>query len=105
MSVSPNVLAVLSEVAGSKRTDVYTAFDEVKEYVLAACDQLNEATGKAEELRSRLEKILAENVVDKVLDGVEVFGVGDWSWLCDKPEIEKHLATLSDALDEMDGAA
>ena len=42
MSVSPNVLAVLSEVAGSKRTDVYTAFDEIKAFALAACAALSQ---------------------------------------------------------------
>ena len=69
MTVSPNVLAVLSEVAGSKRdTDAFTAFDEIKAFALAACAALSQQ-----------------------------------AWLIDGDELEKHLTTLSDALDGLDG--
>lgn len=103
MSLSPNHLAMLSDVAGSKRSgDVYTALEEIEAYVLSACAYLNERADKADELHKRLSDILADTLLlDTLGDALD----DPAPWLTDEGEIQKHLTTLSDALDEWDGAA
>jgi GTP1/Obg family GTP-binding protein len=103
MPVSPNHLALLDTVVERKQAgDIYTAFDELKEYALAACDALNQQATKAEQLRERLSDILADTLMlDTIGDALDESA----GWLYDEGELKKHLAVLSDALDEWEAAA
>jgi hypothetical protein len=96
MTVSENVLAVLTSVADNRRAgDVYASLDEVESYSLAACDYLNKIADRTELLRTRLSQILTANKVDELLEGMD----DGAPRLYDRPEVETHLAVLWDALD------
>jgi hypothetical protein len=100
MPVSQSILDALTSVADNRRVgEVSTALDELSEYVLAACTELNERATKADQLRERLSDILATTLLDTTIgDALDEPAY----WLCDEGELKKHLATLSDALDDLD---